>query len=331
MVKQKGEKMTYLDKHKEEIFKKYTKEELLKDIYNYKNKKGKLTKVLNHFFEECIFNCCGKKTKISPMEVLKNDIYMQKILDYIKNKPNFFTSDNEVVNVKSCFRNSMSWVRKVANFCPRNAKNIYFRYFQNLDLSNINCLDTSMGFGSRMSAVLLNGANYYGIDPNKELFKKLEEYKNFLFNNSVVNKNQKCCLFCQGSEVFNEKLTNMMDVSFTSPPYFNLERYSEDDYGSTINYNNYDLWVKKFVYPTVLNTYKYLKVGGYAMINIKNLNKKECCFNDFMDAFNKIEGFEFVEIFDMDIPSKKQYGMAYKNKKGVINSKEPIMVFRKVK
>lgn len=324
--------MTYLDKHRSEIFKKYSNEELLIDIDNYKNKSGKLNKVLNHFFEECMFKCCGKKTTISPYEVLQDNEKMDIILQYVKNKPKFFTSDNEVVNVKSCLRNSMSWVRKVANFPCRTAKDIYFRYFSEEIRNNIkiNCLDTSMGFGSRMSAVLLNGHNYYGLDPNRELFGKLKEYKEFLIKNNVISNEQICDLNCVGSEFSLEKLYNTIDVSFTSPPYFNLEKYYEDDCKSTNNYDNYNLWVQEFVIPTVNNTYKYLKVGGYAMINIKDINKNHTCFQDFMKAFQDIDGFEFVEVFDMTI-SQKQYGMRYDNQKGVIKNTEPVMVFRKVK
>lgn len=42
--------MNYLKEHYDEIFKKYSNEELKKDVYNYINKKGRLNKVLNHFF-----------------------------------------------------------------------------------------------------------------------------------------------------------------------------------------------------------------------------------------------------------------------------------------
>ena len=82
--------MNYLEKHKNEIFKKYSNEELLRDIDSFKNGKGKLTKVLNQFFEECMFECCGKKTKISPMQCLESDELMEKILAYIALKPKFF-------------------------------------------------------------------------------------------------------------------------------------------------------------------------------------------------------------------------------------------------
>ena len=39
----------YYEKHKNEIFKKYSNEELIKDIDNFKNGKGKLYKDLQHF------------------------------------------------------------------------------------------------------------------------------------------------------------------------------------------------------------------------------------------------------------------------------------------
>lgn len=327
--------MNYLEKHKNEIFKKYTKEELIKDIENYKNGTGKLSKVLNQYFEECIFNCKSNKYQYTPMEVLQNEELMNWILDYVKSKPNFYTG-NEISNVKSFFRNGTRYARKVANFCPKNAINIYSRYFPNwADTSNkINCLDTSCGFGSRMSAVLLSGHNYFGIDPNKELQLKLKECAKFYKDNGFIDSEQKCRLCSTGSEIFIEQFESMMDISFTSPPYFNLETYSADDCESTNHYDNYNNWLECFAKPTILNTYKYLKIGGYAMINIKNMTNlgKQKLFDDFFNIFQSINGFEFVEIFEMEHQSKKNFIMncnyTEEQYKGF---KEPIMAFKKVK
>ena len=320
--------MSYLSEHYDEIFKKYSDEELLADINSFINGEGNLNKVLSHFFKEEMFKCCGKKTTISPMECLDDDEKMKKILDYIKSKPNFFTSTNEVSNVESCLRNSMSWVRKVANFPPKEARRLYNYY--NTENKVLNCLDTSAGFGSRMSAVLLSGHNYCGFDPNPSLQVALRSYKRFLDAHSVLKEGQRCGLYKQGSEVYRPELSELFDVSFTSPPYFNLEKYSDDSSESTINYNNYSAWVDKFVYPTVINTYQYLKKGGYAMINIKNISKSCTCYDDFFKAFQSIDGFELVEELDMTI-NKKQYGKQWNDKKGVISNKEPVMVFQKVK
>lgn len=42
--------MSYLSNHYNEIFKKYSTNEMLKDISSFKNGEGNLYKVLNHFF-----------------------------------------------------------------------------------------------------------------------------------------------------------------------------------------------------------------------------------------------------------------------------------------
>lgn len=319
---------TYLEEHRSEIFKKYTTEELVKDIKNYRDGVGKLTKTLNHFFEEVIFECVGIRGNLSPMQALQDEELMKKILDYVQSKPNFYTG-NEITNVKSFFRNAGRWASKVSNFCPKNARDIYNRYD---DSKNKNILDTSAGFGSRMSGALLSGNNYCGFDPNVKLHTKLEEYYKFLKDNKLTENYAR--IYCQGSEVFVDKLEGKMDVSFTSPPYFNLEKYSTDKGQSHILFTTYDEWLNNFARPTIENTYAYLKVGGYAMINIKNLTrgKKEPLFDDWFKIFESIDGFEFVEVFEMAHQAKKHY---YKNttydKDTYKGFKEPIMVFKKVK
>lgn len=42
--------MSYLDEHKNKIFKKYSNEELCRDVISYRDG-GKLSKVLNHFLK----------------------------------------------------------------------------------------------------------------------------------------------------------------------------------------------------------------------------------------------------------------------------------------
>lgn len=324
--------MSYLELHRNEIFKKYTKEQLLKDIDSYRNGGGRLSKVLNQWFEECIFECKGPRGKKSPMEALQDDNDIEFILNYVAEHPRFYTG-NEITNVKSFFRNGGRIAQKVANFSPQNARDIYFRY-HDINGERINCLDTSAGFGSRMSAVLLSGHNYCGFDPNHELQLKLKHYYKWLKENGVIESTQRCGLYEQGSESYRPELADLFDVAFTSPPYFNLETYSDDGSESTENYDNYDLWIEKFVKPTIHNTYRYLKVGGYAMINIKNLTRggKEPLFDDWFRLFKTHGGFEFVEIFEMKHQGKKNYWMNTNYDKETYQGfKEPIMSFRRCK
>ena len=266
------------------------------------------------------------------MDALKDDEYIKWIIEYTESKPKFYTG-NQVANIKSFFRNGGRKGGKVANFPPKVARDIYTRYFDNVT-EPLNCLDTSSGFGSRMSAVLLSGNSYYSTDPNPNLHEKLFECAKWMYDNGFIKENQHCELIKQGSEVFVEEWENMMDVSFTSPPYFNLEKYCDDNSASTQNYDNYDLWLENFAKPTIDNTYKYLKIGGYAMINIKNMTngKKLNLFDDWLELFKQHDGFELVEIFNMEQTSKKVVGLYANYDKSKANNQniEPVMVFRKV-
>ena len=323
--------MTYLEEHYDEIFKKYTDEQLLKDIESYRNGGGRLSKVLNQWFEECIYSCYGTRGHKSPIEALSNDEDMAYILQYVSEHPKFYNG-NEITNVKSFFRNGGRLATKVANFSPKNARDIYFRY-HDINGERINCLDTSAGFGSRMSAVLLSGHNYCGFDPNHNLQIKLKDYNRWLRAHNVIDSTQRCGLYEQGSEIHRPELDNLFDVSFTSPPYFNIEVYANDDSASTQNYNNYELWLENFAVPTIDNTYRYLKVGGYAMVNIKNLTRNKCepLFDDWFELFSKHDGFKYVEVFEMKHQSAKNYHMKTNYTKEQYKAfKEPIMSFRKV-
>lgn len=315
--------MGFLEEHRTEIFKKYSDEELLKDIYNFRCKNGKLTKTLNHFFEELIFESCGRSSTISPMDVLKDDEKLKEIFAYIETKPKFYTG-NDVTNLKSYMRNAVSWVRKVANFSPKTAREIFNRY--NIDGESLQILDTSAGFGARLSGAVLSGHEYVGIDPNKKLVGKLNEYIDFLEKYGLIGHGQ-AEIIEGGSETFYPELEGRFDLMFTSPPYFNLERYSDDGCASTENYDNYPAWLSNFIHPTVFNVYKYLKVGGYAMMNIKNLPKYPL-YDDVKEAFGFVDGFVFVESFDMKLPSAKNYGMAGNC---TIPKAEPVMVFKKIR
>lgn len=270
------------------------------------------------------------------MQALDCDEDIEYILEYVNSKPKFYTG-NDVQNVESFFRNAGKLACKVANFPPKEARNIYFRYFPNALIDKrikINVLDTSCGFGSRMCSVLLSGHNYFGFDPNEQLHKQLMACAKWTKENGFIDEKQKCRLFCKGSEEFVPQLENTIDVAFTSPPYFNLELYSNDSSASTNNYDNYELWLENFVKPTIENTYRYLKVGGYAMINIKNLTrgKREKLFDDWYNIFCQIDGFEPYEVFEMKQTSTKVVGQYANYDPSVYQgAKEPVMCFKKVK
>lgn len=66
--------------------------------------------------------------------------------------------------------------------------------------------------------------------------------KEFLIKNNYINEEDLKYIY-DGAE------NPHFDLMFTSPPYFNLESYSNDNFASSSNYNNYDKWLKDFMIP----------------------------------------------------------------------------------
>jgi hypothetical protein len=62
-----------------------------------------------------------------------------------------------------------------------------------------------------------------------------------------------------------------IDMTFTSPPYFNLERYADaEDNQRCKKYSTKTEFFLGFLKPTILNTLAKLKVGGHMIFNVSN-------------------------------------------------------------
>ena len=328
--------MSYLEEHYDDIFKKYTDYDLLCDVRNYIDGEGKLYKTLRHFFDEIMFECKGPKGNLTPIEVLRNDNTVKDIIETTKSNPKIYDRNSEVGNIRAFLSMDNRITSRVYNFDPRVARDLYFRYFPEYkdalkrdSLPRLNCLDTSCGFGGRMSAVLLSGMNYYGTDPNKKLYGVLQEYYDFLKRLSIVEDEQVCDIRCQGSEEFISEWIDKMDVMFTSPPYWKAEYYSDDKCASTENYDNYKNWLRYFIVPTVMNIRKYLKTGGYLMINIRNRGEVKL-FDDIKSIISNIGGFELIETFEVRTGSRKRFNQTHAYGENNIDAIEPVMSFRKI-
>ena len=58
------------------------------------------------------------------------------------------------------------------------------------------------------------------------------------------------------------KYKEHFDTIFTSPPYFNVEKYSDEDTQSYIRYKDIDSWNKNFLHKTLGNIIPTLKKDG---------------------------------------------------------------------
>ena len=122
-------------------------------------------------------------------------------------------------------------------------------------------LDISCGWGDRLLAAILYDVElYYSVDPNKKLHKCYKEIiKTFVpkskQNNFIVKKT--------GFENVIIPTTVEFDLVFSSPPFFDLEKYSTDKNDSLTRWgNDENSWADNFLIPCVIKAGLHLRVGG---------------------------------------------------------------------
>ena len=117
----------------------------------------------------------------------------------------------------------------------------------------------------------------------------------------------------------------IFDFAFSSPPYFDLEHYSDE---STQCYNKFkDIysWIDGYVKETIHNIYKYLKHDRYYAVNIADFSDGVKLVN-YVDIWKDIsikEGFKFHEEIYLKLNAPCGNGERKKSKK------ERVMVFYK--
>ena len=150
-------------------------------------------------------------------------------------------------------------------FKPTVAKTIY----EMTDAKTV--LDTSMGWGDRLTAFYASNATHYiGCDPNPNTFaryKKMIEFYDKLTGGQKTTQIYNC-----GAEDLPWDEINNVDCAFTSPPYFSTERYNEggekQELQSWFKFNEYDAWRDNFYLPVSQNSFNSLSENGVLMVNI---------------------------------------------------------------
>jgi hypothetical protein len=243
---------------------------------------------------------CGNM--FSPMETFLDDVRFRKVIDK-RMKFDTYISDGGMRKQLRIHTGTQS----VSNFRPTSAYAIY-EYF-----GGGTVYDMSSGYGGRMLGAYLSDKvkKYIGVDPCKETFDGLN-----LLKNDLNYKN--CELYNIGSENFLPE-ENSLDLCFTSPPYFDTERYSNEDTQSWKKYPTKDLWLNDFLFTTVKNCIHGLKSGGHIAINISNVKSYPNLQTDFMDMMNRFHEIDYKETLMYTLSAINKGGFKF----------EPIYVFTK--
>jgi len=199
----------------------------------------------------------------------------------------------------------LSCGQPAVNFPALTAKWIYENYTSHIDTDEpLHIYDSSAGWGGRIIGAMSSRkkTHYIGTDPNPDNFidelgiTRYEYVANFYNKNCVDDYSDKLTsffdvkpqsntfeVFQDGSELIQnnpefQKYKGKLDISFTSPPYFNREQYSQDEKQSFKAYGEYEDWRDNFLKPTLTTIYEYLKNDRYILWNIADIKIGESTY-----------------------------------------------------
>ncbi len=199
----------------------------------------------------------------------------------------------------------LSCGQPAVNFPALTAKWIYENYTSHIDTDEpLHIYDSSAGWGGRIIGAMSSRkkTHYIGTDPNPDNFidelgiTRYEYVANFYNKNCVDDYSDKLTsffdvkpqsntfeVFQDGSELIQnnpefQKYKGKLDISFTSPPYFNREQYSQDEKQSFKAYGEYEDWRDNFLKPTLTTIYEYMKNDRYILWNIADIKIGESTY-----------------------------------------------------
>ena len=211
----------------------------------------------------------------------------------------------------------------IANFKPMNARAV-FEYICPTMWGNV--LDFSSGYGGRMLGSMTSNMryNYTGIDPNTKTYNGLEALGELM---NELGLGSGYSMHNIPSEQFNPE-PGSYDAAFSSPPYFNLETYTDEPTQCMNSCSNLDEWFNNYAEPTIKMIHKALIKGGLYAVNIADYKdgKEQFDIVDRWKEISQINGFEFVEQIDMLLNVRPGTG---NNKLENAYKSEGIYVFKK--
>ena len=265
--------------------------------------------LLDFLFPNLHHITAGHKSNTSIYDTFYDDDKLFKcLLDYFKNR--------KIYTLKTAFFSRSKYIWNTGtNFLPIRAKTIYERFCP----KNGIIYDYSSGFGGRMLGALSSNNNYkyIAVQPNSDTYYNLLQLGQII--EKITNRSNSFQIYKQGSENFIPK--EKIDFAFSCPPFFDLQRYSDESTQSIIKFPQYEDWLEYYVRPTIKNCYIALKQNGIFAIDLMNYQKGNTKFYLIEDWLKiaKQEGFFLKQICNNNTRNRKKQD----------DDKQKILIFTK--
>jgi hypothetical protein len=236
----------------------------------------------------------------TPMDVFSDDKLFRHAL-HKRLKIGTYLSDGGIRKMMM----SMAGVQSVSNFRPTAAAAIMTTYSP----EGGTVFDPCAGWGGRMMGAKIANRHYVCVEPSTKTYHGLLEQNKFIDGGFEIYND------CAEDFVSNHNV----DLVFTSPPYFDCEKYSNEETQSWIRYKTREEWFNGFLVKMSENALDKLKYGGFFILNLADVSSYPTLTRDFMVWATKNRRIEFVEELRLTLSSGFKRGKKY----------EHVFVFRK--
>jgi hypothetical protein len=295
---------------------------------------------VSNYFQQTNRMKCGSNLVDSPYDIWHDYNKLSKMNWHFWRLGALGSSDIDDSAFRSSFRIG---TYTATQFKPSVAKALYQKH------DAINVLDTSCGWGDRLAGFYATKSTelYVGCDPNNEVYETYKEqcleYENLLGCDSAVlqdHGNHFVCIGTKKAIIYNlpsedmdwSKHKDTFDFYFTSPPYFETERYgaTNNTTQSYIRYPTFDSWKNDFFFKVNRIVWDTLKDDAYMMINIieprtSKGNRLNLC-DDMVDDILTYPTSHYLGKIGMRMQARP-HAIVETEKNSVFI--EPIWVFRK--
>jgi hypothetical protein len=267
----------------------------------------------------------------TPMEVFESDEHMRKVL-----RKCIKFDDHISPTVLRHWLTKFSGTQAVSNFRPTAAGAIYRHFLPKAETEDAPLFgrrqrptgvvwDMSSGFGGRLLGAIACGAvkKYIGTDPSTPTFTGLQQIAAELGPRTQTEIE----LHQMGSEVFQPE-PESLDLCFTSPPYFDCEKYTDESTQSYKQYNTQQAWLDGFMAGTLENCIRGLKPTGTVAINIAAVKSYPDVCADLVELAS-LMGLQLVDTLKLSLRKIPGSHNATSKNSYELFKYEPVFIFKK--
>ncbi len=248
----------------------------------------------------------------SPFDYFQDDEHLLKILERAPRlRPNECCwSPQAIRNLVAIYAGG-----RVANFRPVAARYILDRFSGDGAV----VLDFSAGYGGRLLACSTLDRKYIGIDPAAKQVRGLNHMRRDL---ESITRTDSLILKGCAEDLLPDRHTGSVDLVFSSPPFYNIEMYSDEPSQSSQRYGTYEQWSSCFLWVIIAESRRILRRRGYLAIHVPSPDRHPLGVDALAFASKLFDLHTTVNIEMTSRPLQRA------GNGGTIRS-EPIYVFKK--